>query len=231
MHEIDLKDPVVKAVNASAALQGNGFGDWSGLVAAAPPPPPPPPPAPSGITRTGGSGNDRLTGGGGHDVLHGGGGHDTLRGGGGNDVLNGGAGRDDLQGGSGEDVLNGGSGRDRLQGGTGRDVLTGGADADIFFYAAVAESRPGAASRDVITDFQRGQDRIDLGAIDTDPHRRGDQDFVWIGQRAFGGGDEVRFQRQDGGILVQADIDGDRRADFEIFLYGLRSLSASDLDL
>ena len=80
----------------------------------------------------GGSGADRLTG---------------------NDLNN------TLIGRGGADILNGGGGADRLDGGAGADRLTGGAGNDIFVLDHFASTD---ASADLITDFIRGQDKIDL---------------------------------------------------------------------
>ena len=70
-------------------------------------------------------------------------------------TLDGSAGDDLLIGGSGDDTLFGGNGADRLVGGAGRDFLVGGAGADVFVFATGSGS-------DVIRDFVRGTDQIDL---------------------------------------------------------------------
>ncbi|WP_137157759.1 calcium-binding protein [Rhizobium sp. FKL33] len=60
-----------------------------------------------------------------------------------------------LTGDDGNDILRGMAGNDRLYGDVGNDVLTGGAGKDIFeFYTG--------EGRDRITDFQNGQDRMDI---------------------------------------------------------------------
>ncbi|EAQ03086.1 hypothetical protein OB2597_13118 [Pseudooceanicola batsensis HTCC2597] len=79
-----------------------------------------------------------------------------IKGGGGADRLEGGAANDLLWADSGNDVLIGGAGDDILSGGAGRDELTGGAGADVFIFS-------GEAQRDVVTDFDVGEDRLDLG--------------------------------------------------------------------
>jgi len=79
----------------------------------------------------------------------------TLIGGKGADHLVGGAKADLLAGGAGHDILSGGQGDDILMDGAGGDRLTGGAGADIFVMAADGE-------RDVITDFDPANDRLDL---------------------------------------------------------------------
>lgn len=60
-----------------------------------------------------------------------------------------------LVGGDGDDVLDGGLGADILMDGAGSDTLTGGWGADVFVF-----TKDGV--RDVITDFDAGEDRIDL---------------------------------------------------------------------
>jgi serralysin len=134
----------------------------------------------------GGAGADDLNGQSGHDAVHGGagndhvagdapgvyGGNDTLYGDGGRDVLEGGQGTDVVYGGAGGDTLNGGAGWDSLFGGDGDDVLTGGgtgsvvdyftgdAGADIFVFTAADDG-----SNMYITDFARGEDRIDVSDL------------------------------------------------------------------
>jgi len=95
----------------------------------------------------GGSGNDTIFG----NALA-----NALRGGAGADALIGNAGDDVLEGGAGDDWLVGGDGNDRLAGGEGVDVLTGGAGADTFDLGA-------NAGWDVAFDFDKTQDRFDLG--------------------------------------------------------------------
>ncbi len=66
-------------------------------------------------------------------------------------------------GSTGANALIGNDGIDILAGLGGADTLTGGADADTFQFLALSDSRPTAP--DVITDFQQGQDKIDVAAI------------------------------------------------------------------
>ena len=124
----------------------------------------------------GGRGDDRLDGGEGRDRLRAGADDDRLDGGSGADRLEGGGGRDRLEGGSGRDRLKGGDGRDVLEGEGGRDILVGGGGADVF----VLERRSG---RDVVRDFDRGTDRIDVSDVASrmrhlDIDRRGDDAVI-----------------------------------------------------
>ncbi|GHY03671.1 RTX toxin [Vibrio cholerae] len=105
------------------------------------------------------------------DMLIGGAGNDILFGQGGNDWLDGGVGKDTLYGGSGNDTLIGGEGNDILIGGLGNDILTGGSGEDLFKW--VNGDLDG--SRDRITDFKIGEDKIDLSDLFVNPS---DQDVM-----------------------------------------------------
>ena len=172
----------------------------------------------------GGEGRDRLLGDGGRDALFGGAGADRLEGGGGEDRLAGGAGGDELEGGGARDRLDGGSGDDELEGGAARDLLVGGEGSDIlrggkggdrFVFLAVEDS--GAADDlDVIVDFSRRQgDRIDLSAIDARTNTGRDDAFKFIGEADFSErAGQLRLRTlRDEAAIVQADVDGDGRAD------------------
>ncbi len=105
--------------------------------------------------------NDIIRGLRGNDDLSGRGGDDRLFGGPGDDILRGGAGNDRLVGGAGNDRLIGGTGNDVLAGGPGRNVLTGGPGSDRFVLAA-GVTRPRLGRADVITDFTKGEDVIQI---------------------------------------------------------------------
>jgi Ca2+-binding RTX toxin-like protein len=130
----------------------------------------------SGII-AGGRGAQTLDGRGGDDFLYGNDGNDHLLGGTGNDRLYGGAGRDVLDGQDGDDMLDGGPGSDRLIGGAGRDIFVvtpasagghgGDDDDDRDTLQFGADGNGPGAGRDVIEDFTRGEDRIDLSGFHT----------------------------------------------------------------
>ena len=123
--------------------------------------------------------SDALDGRGGDDWLYGNDGRDQLLGGTGNDHLYGGAGRDVLDGQDGDDILDGGPGSDRLIGGAGRDIFVvtpasatghGGEhddDNDTLHFGGLPDGDGPGAGRDVIEDFTRREDRIDLIAFHT----------------------------------------------------------------
>ena len=96
----------------------------------------------------------RILGNKGDDILEGAEGNDTLAGGKDDDLLEGKAGDDDLRGQKGEDTLIGGAGEDTLEGGN---------SDDIFVFESLTDSTDGA--KDLITDFEQGDDLIDLTGL------------------------------------------------------------------
>lgn len=75
------------------------------------------------------------------------------------DTLEGGAGNDRILGLGGSDQLFGGAGNDELTGGAGSDLLTGGGGNDVFRFDARL------FGSDVIADFGRGGDRVDVSGL------------------------------------------------------------------
>jgi glucose/arabinose dehydrogenase len=154
------------------------------------------------------------------DVINGGDGNDRILGGIGNDKLRGDAGQDSINGGGQDDLINGGGGQDRLTGGTG---------ADTFDFNQISDSRSGS-KRDVIVDFDDGQDVIDLSTIDAQP---GGQAFDFIGSDAFSGQGQIRVVQISGGVVVQVNTSGAGGAEMQIVLLNaqLGNLSADDFIL
>ena len=212
----------------------------------------------------GSEGNDTLLSTSGNDTLNGGSGNDTgsyataaagvtvdlsLTGpqntvGAGTDTLVsienlvGSAFNDNLFGTDWNNALTGGAGNDRLTGRDGRDTLTGGLGSDMFDFNATDESPANAVTRDVITDFQPGVDRIDLSTIDANWWKSGNQGFRFIGTQDFQyRPGELRYEIIDQAgtandvTIVYGDIDGNSSSDFQIELMGLHSLSSHDFIL
>jgi Ca2+-binding RTX toxin-like protein len=125
-----------------------------------------------------------------------------------------------LTGSSQDDGILGQAGADIIIGGKGRDVLDGGADNDIFGYNNIADSKKGATHRDVIEDFAPG-DRIDLKKIDANTKVAHNQAFHFIGAQHFHHkAGELHFIVQNLGgdhdVVVEGDVNGDGKADFQI---------------
>ncbi len=154
----------------------------------------------------GGDGDDTVFGSiNGTNNVRGEAGNDRLLGGQQNDRLDGGIGDDALRGGYGDDILIGGEGNDVLSGGDGRDRLSGGAGEDVFLFDFYADYQipddwnpdyNRTEANDLITDFNRGQDKIFLSLTYFDADSAND----------FNG--PLAFQSLDtsgNGILTDAD--------------------------
>jgi Ca2+-binding RTX toxin-like protein len=125
-----------------------------------------------------------------------------------------------------------------LTGGAGKDRLIGGHGKDFFDFNSISESGPTAAARDVISDFVKGEDRIDLATIDANTLDSENSVFIFQGTAAFNGvAGRLRYFTEnptgDAGdkTIVEGDVNGDKKADFQIELTGLFSLAAGDFVL
>jgi Ca2+-binding RTX toxin-like protein len=141
-----------------------------------------------------------------------------------------------LAGDDGNDTLNGAALTDVLFGQLGKDTMTGNAGADTFFFESKAESHKGAG-RDVITDFSGfnggENDKIDLGDIDAKkgPHN---QTFHFIGAHHFhdrAGELQVKYNAVSHIAIVQGDVNGDGKADFQIEVHSDSALVKADFFL
>lgn len=181
----------------------------------------------------GGSGNDNIYAGKGNDDAYGNSGDDDVWGEDGNDRAFGDLGKDDLFGGNGNDQLDGGSDDDKLDGGAGDDTLIGGLGKDSmrgnlgrdkFSFSRTSDSLA-TYNRDTIVDFQSKVDKIVLTQIDANSKTTANDAFAYISSRAFAGkAGELRYSA---GIL-SADVNGDKKADFQVALQGAPALLATD---
>ena len=147
----------------------------------------------------------------------------------GGDRLSGGAGSDAILGGDGDDIIDGGRGSDTIDGGRGTDQMQGGAGRDTFDFTGVVDSLAGAR-RDVVTGFAHGQDVIDVSEIDAISGGANDA-FTFLGGGKFtGAGGEITVDQKAGSqiTVISFDIDGDKRADMQIELNGLVTLTDID---
>ncbi len=166
----------------------------------------------------GGLGNDIVLAGIEDDSLDGGAGSDSLSGGDGNDTLIGGTGTDRIIGGNGDDVITGG-----VAVGLGfsddKDLLTGGTGLDVFVFRSALELGTGL-TRDRITDFVHGEDRIDLQAFMPGA--------AFVGAAAFvnSGIGQVHYVAATG--ILSGDVNGDTVEDWQLQLSANLTLSAAD---
>lgn len=168
------------------------------------------------------------TGGSQADILWGLSSNETLKGNGGNDTIFGNGGNDSLYGGSDNDILSGGTGNDYLSGETGKDTLTGGSGYDIFDFNKYSELGNSSTTWDVITDFARGYDKIDLSTLDANPATSTNNAFSFISSgTAFTTAGQVKFLS---GVLY-GNTDSDSTSEFAIQLTGITLLASSDMIL
>ena len=194
-------------------------------------------------TLDGAGGNDTVRGGDGIDTITGGLGNDAIFGDGGNDIIRAGDGIDTINGGLGNDQIFGDAGNDVIRGGAGRDTLTGGLGGDTFVIDVIGDSGKSSSTRDYIADFIHNasvglSDRIDLSAIDAAAAGAGNNAFSYIGKGLFTGAAgqlHIKIQDLSGSTndrtFVEGDTNGDKLADFQIEIFGIRNLVAADFVL
>ncbi|HEX2554208.1 MAG TPA: hypothetical protein VHL98_10930 [Microvirga sp.] len=162
------------------------------------------------------------------NTIFGGPSDNTVVGNDGSDRLFGLGDRDVLYGGKGADHLDGGEGNDRLSGDQGHDTLIGGPGADRFVYGLEEEAGKDADGDTVY--FVRSEgDLIDLRYVDaTLKTKDGNKSFEWVDDEHIGAAftgepGQLRYK----GHVLEADRDGDGRADFSIRIIG--KLTADDV--
>ena len=143
------------------------------------------------------------------------------------DSLSGSSSSDVMTGGTADDWLSAGKGSDFLLSGAGHDHLTGGSSPDYFAYTSIAETGIGA-TRDVITDFEAGADKLLFAGLDL-PTLPESAYWHFVGSKYFTGAAlEIRTYQSGLDTVVAVDIDGDLKADMEIGLAGEVNLTAND---
>lgn len=144
-------------------------------------------------------------------------------------ILKGNSAANVLKGGGGDDMLSGGAGNDLLVGGAGKEVLTGGAGNDIFDFNALSETGLTSPTWDVISDFQRGSDKIDLATLDANTATAANEAFNSIidSTTTFTAAGQLKVAN---GVLY-GNTDSDSTPEFAIELIGVASLATSDFVL
>ncbi len=157
----------------------------------------------------------------------------------GKNVLTGGRDIDKIFGFASNDTLFGLGNNDILTGGTGQDIMYGGAGLDDFDFNSYLETGKTAATRDIIKDFVHLQDDIDLSTIDANGSAAG-HTFKFLAAKgaAFTGvKGQLHWLQINVAVtasdktIIEGDINGDRKADFQIELTGLKTLTAVDFIL
>jgi hypothetical protein len=89
-------------------------------------------------------------------------------------------------------------------------------------FRSLADSNVTARARDVIMDFEQGLDVIDLSAIDanTGAGAAGDQAFTSFVDRFTGVAGQLQWDQIGPNVfVVEADVNGDRNADFALQIH------------
>lgn len=143
-----------------------------------------------------------------------------------NDILTGNAANNRLEGGQGNDTLNGGAGNDVLIDGAGQDRLTGGAGNDIFAFTSQLLVGAHSGVWDIVNDFVRGADKLDLSKLDANTLTTEDDAFTefLVDDEVFTKGGQLRIEN---GVLY-GNINEDYLAEFAIQLVGVTSVSLAD---
>ncbi|MBV6287617.1 calcium-binding protein [Pseudomonas aegrilactucae] len=154
-------------------------------------------------------------------------GRDTLTG---IENVTGGDFHDRLIGNAQNNQLSGGAGNDLLHGGLGRDVLSGGAGKDVFTFASVQEAGNSSKTRDVITDFAKG-DKINLSGIDAIAGGRTNEAFKFVGDAGAVNAANAKGALWFSKGVVYGSTDGDVTPEFQIQVSGVNSMTAADFVL
>jgi len=126
----------------------------------------------------------------------------------------------------------GGSGADTFVGGSGANILVGNAGADIFAYLATSDST--TLARDIIADFAKGQDKIDISGIDAIVATAAVNDAfsgtLLASSGNFTAAGQVRYFLSNGQTIVEGNTDSVfTTAEFSIALVGDYTLGANKL--
>jgi serralysin len=151
---------------------------------------------------------------------------------------------DIILGGAMAETIYGSLGNDTISGGGGKDLLIGDEGSDVFMFFAATDTGRVRATRDVISDFEEGLDKIAL-VLDSNTragtNAAGTQsafEFVGMNEVFTGGGAaatqptetpaEVRAYWAGLSTIVEVDTNGDGRSEFAIELTGRLELLESD---
>jgi serralysin len=149
------------------------------------------------------------------------------------DILLGNAVGNKLYGNAGNDTIKGYGGGDVLRGGSGADKLYGGSGGDEFSFTKLSDSKTSSTGRDTIYDFDGDNgDFISLNSIDANTGKSGDQAFKFIGEANFTkSAGQLHFIVGTSSTLIEGDVNGDGKADFQIKVVSAYEFLGSDFIL
>ena len=100
---------------------------------------------------------------------------------------------------------------DILIGGNGRDRLTGDGGADLFVFERASDSGVTSSTRDIIRDFEQGEDQIDLSEMGA----------TVLGGSSFTNtpGEVIHYLVfSNARTVIEVDVDGDGSADMAVLI-------------
>lgn len=158
---------------------------------------------------------------------------ENAAGGSASDILLGNAIGNKLYGNAGNDTIKGLGGADVIRGGAGADKLYGGSGGDDFDFTKLSDSKTLSTGRDTIYDFDGDKgDFISLDALDANANKTGNQAFKFIGEADFTkSAGQLHFIVGSSSTLVEGDVNGDGKADFQIKIASAYDFIASDFIL
>lgn len=114
----------------------------------------------------------------------------------------------------------------------GKNVFEGNGGADGFVFAKGTTGKT-ESKADTIADFSQGDgDKIDFRPWDANSKKSGNQEFDFIDTQKFHGhAGELRYVKDGGDTWIQADTNGDKKADLMIHLDGSVTLVEGDFHL
>ena len=118
-----------------------------------------------------------------------------------------------------------------LVGRVGKDIFAGTTAAEVFKFESAGKAGVGKG-RDVIVDFEAGNDRIDLSRIDANTKLAGNNAFSILlsGKKPFTKAGQLHYDNKTG--ILSGNTDKDAAAEFQILLKNKpKMLHLSDFDL
>jgi Ca2+-binding RTX toxin-like protein len=147
-----------------------------------------------------------------------------------NFILKSGAGDLEATGNDLANAITGNEGANFIAGGIGADTLTGGAGVDTFRFKK-GDTGAVVGTRDLITDFVHGTDKIDLLLPGGNPNVPQWTIFTFAGSSSFSGAKNELHTVYDAArnvTILEGDVDGDKVADFGIELTGKPVIDGND---
>jgi len=124
-----------------------------------------------------------------------------------------------LTGNAANNIIVGNDADNIIIGGAGADTMTGGTGDDIFRFTKLKDLGLGNGNHDVITDFTRGEDKLDFKSL---------KGWSLVEQNQVTGSKQLWIEQDGDDLIVFGNSGGALDADFSIKLLGVNTLDATD---